>query len=549
MTQHGFIKADTALESMRESDFDCYSAYGEVIDNSIQAKASEISIFFDDIMQGKRKKINKITFVDNGIGMDFETLHTCLKLGHSSRYNDRDGIGRFGVGMTLGGIHECRKIEVYSKQNNSAWLYTYLDLNEIKAGTLEHLPDPIQKDPDTEKTKYIEKNGTVVVWSEYDRQVEAFETIMHEFNVWVGRTFRRFIWGTATGFDPTLIKINNKLVNAIDPLFYNKNKTGFEGDTPAELLEPQKIPWSIPSELGSSSQKSDIVINMSYLPEDYRRERYKGGDDFAKERCFDRNQGVSIMRNDREVYYGNIPRSYKVDEKDRFIGIEINFDAELDYWFAVKNIKRGAVPIRELKKKLEENIRPTIFTYRNKIAEYWDEIEKVNHIDVNSENENIGISGTHSASNLILKDSKNKLLSGNVNSSKDNDASIAQKIKKDGVIDIVIAGLEKNGITIDTRPFIGSDFIDIQHGNKSKVILYNQNSSFHKNYSSILNDLKSNNPEIAEKYKVLIDFIFTGYLLAESKIDPNEIEENNLTLDVLKTNWNMEMVKMMKLLK
>ena len=36
----GFIEQGTALESMRASDFDCYSAYGEVIDNSIQTNGT-----------------------------------------------------------------------------------------------------------------------------------------------------------------------------------------------------------------------------------------------------------------------------------------------------------------------------------------------------------------------------------------------------------------------------------------------------------------------------------------------------------------------------
>ena len=32
------------IQSLRKSDFDCYSAYGEVIDNSIQADAKNIKI-------------------------------------------------------------------------------------------------------------------------------------------------------------------------------------------------------------------------------------------------------------------------------------------------------------------------------------------------------------------------------------------------------------------------------------------------------------------------------------------------------------------------
>ena len=145
----GFVEQNTALESMRASDFDCYSAYGEIIDNSIQAHATDIRIEFNERedRSARSKKIGRILFADNGDGMDKEILHTCLKLGKSSRYNDRSGIGRFGVGMTLGAIHECRRVEVYSKVNGGIWYYTYLDLDEIENGTLTRMPFPVQKDP------------------------------------------------------------------------------------------------------------------------------------------------------------------------------------------------------------------------------------------------------------------------------------------------------------------------------------------------------------------------------------------------------------------
>ena len=193
----GFVEQDTALESMRASDFDCYSAYGEVIDNSIQANATDIRLKFEervDRHNTSSKKIGRILFADNGHGMDVDLLHKCLKLGHSSRYNDRSGIGRFGVGMTLGAIHECRRIEVYSKVSAGNWHYTYLDLDEIKAGTLKHLPKPTPKKPTDDIIDFINDSGTLVIWSKYDKQSEKYETILSQSEFWIGRTFRKFIW-------------------------------------------------------------------------------------------------------------------------------------------------------------------------------------------------------------------------------------------------------------------------------------------------------------------------------------------------------------------
>ena len=58
----GFVEQDTALESMRASDFDCYSAYGEIIDNSIQAFATDIRIGFEERVDrsARSKKIGRV---------------------------------------------------------------------------------------------------------------------------------------------------------------------------------------------------------------------------------------------------------------------------------------------------------------------------------------------------------------------------------------------------------------------------------------------------------------------------------------------------------
>ena len=92
-----------AIVSMRESDFDAYSAMGEIIDNSIQAKAEMIKMRMDH-GGGNKQIVRSVAFGDDGHGMNKEVLHQCMQLGYSSRYNDRSGIGRFGVGATLAAI-------------------------------------------------------------------------------------------------------------------------------------------------------------------------------------------------------------------------------------------------------------------------------------------------------------------------------------------------------------------------------------------------------------------------------------------------------------
>lgn len=556
--KEGFIEQDTALESMRASDFDCYSAYGEVVDNSIQAYANDIRIEFVEQQDrnARMKKISRVIFCDNGHGMEVSDLHKCLKLGHSSRYNDRSGIGRFGVGMTLGAIHECRKIEVYSKSKGNQWYYTYLDLDDIKSQNLKYLPIPKIKKPDFEISNYLSDTGTVVVWSKYDKQLDPYETIVKESKVWFGRTFRKFLWGEAKGYEEIDITVNGEKVKAIDPLYFNKYKTGFESEEPSKLDTPTKLPWLIPVEAQSNKQKSEILIKTSLLPEMYRRESGKGGDQFSRERHIPRNEGLSILRNDREVYYGFIPHTspnLHGDESDRnvsrFIGCEISFEAELDQEFAVKNIKRGAIPVRELKKKIVEILRPTFRTKLEIIRNRWNEIKRENENNTNESNKVINVSDTHGVTNKLLREHKNTLLKRDKAGKEENNNKIVKKIKpnaKDNELQKIIQGLQENGITIDEREFIGDAFIDIDHGNALKTMFYNTNSTFYAAYKEILEEIKSKNEEVANDYKVLIDLIFVGYMLAESQIDPEEETSGKMFIEELKSNWSISLSKILK---
>lgn len=218
-----FFEDSNALDSLRHSDFDALSAYGEVIDNSLQADATKILIeMFCSHPRSNYQQIDYLAFGDNGSGMPTDTLHACLKLGWSSRYNDRSGIGRFGVGMVLGAIHEVKRIEVYSKKKNGTWQYTYIDLDEIENDKLDEIPEPEAKDVPEKFTHLVdEAHGTLVIWSKYDKQKKSGDSIIKEADHWIGRTFRYFIW------DGVEIHLNGQEVKAHDPLYARTEKTTF----------------------------------------------------------------------------------------------------------------------------------------------------------------------------------------------------------------------------------------------------------------------------------------------------------------------------------
>lgn len=376
------VRIDQVYESLRFNDYLAQNGIGEIVDNSIEARAANIEVRFTvekAQKTGKKKRSNKITeiaVIDDGIGMDAGTVHRCLVLGESIRVSKdgRRGIGRFGVGMTLGGISLARRMEVFSRTHGNDWfLYTFVDLDDIQQRRLNCVPVPIPREPPKEYGELLkDSSGTIVILKDCDRVNGDLEGLSN----YLGRTYRKFI---ERGIK---IKLNGELVYLHDPLYLSgptvfdsqKLKEEGIGDPKATLLGENRISLDIPDSPGKTA---DVVIRMSLLPKEWRMEAGAGGGAEAKKRKIDQNEGVSILRADREVRYAHIPyitgkrgvaRSLDID---RWWGCEISFPPELDSYFQIKYIKRGAEPVPSLRNQIREVISATVKTARSIIREDW----------------------------------------------------------------------------------------------------------------------------------------------------------------------------------
>lgn len=376
------IRVDRMYESLRYNDYSAQNGLGEIVDNSIEAGAATIEVKFtiEKVRKPGKKKasdsITEIAVIDDGCGMDADTLHKCLVLGESIRNSKGEnlGIGRFGVGMTLGGISLATRIEVYSRtRSDENFLYTYIDLTDIRNRELVCIPVPAVTEPPEEYAKQLHNSsGTIVILKQCDRVDEKFEDLSN----YLGRTYRKFI---ERGLK---IKLNGSLVYLHDPLYiagptiFDRQRLENEGvmEPKATLLGESRITLEIPD---SDGKTADVVIRMSLLPKEWRTEIGAGGSAEAKKRRIDKNEGVSILRADREVLYNHVPyitgkrgvaRSLDID---RWWGCEISFPPELDNYFQVRYIKRGAEPIPSLRDQIREVISKTVNTARNIVQEDW----------------------------------------------------------------------------------------------------------------------------------------------------------------------------------
>ena len=548
-----------ALESMRASDFDIPSAIGELIDNSIQAEAKHINLIIETQTytptgsKRSRELIHKIICADDGYGMDGAVggvLHNCICMGYSSRYNNRDGIGRFGVGMTYAGIRFATKIEVYSKIQNDDWYHVKFDLKD-KEDLEGGIDDPV-KCPHLKNYSELVSgdHGTIVIWSNFDKPnendmyAESYDDVKAHnskrgvgnyikmkqeeslgsfglLNHWIGRTFRKFIW------DGVEITLNGSKVYAFDPLYLNKSLIQNPADVPAQLLIEDDIEW----------RNNKIHLKFTLLPAMYREEMGRGGLDFPGRYIYE-NEGISIMRANREVFYDHIPRLQEDNEhkivwgqKDRWWSCEISFDPVLDEYFAVKNIKRGAIPVKELTEVLYHKLKGPIAHARNNVSEYWKEKK--------AEQEKENLKNPHKSAEDIAKKTSSVT---KINAGKSLSPKEIQKKKKE--IEDLMGEEEqqKFDAIFQDQPFFiledhwkGESFIETNYLEGKAVLLYNRNHPYMDELFKLRDRLGENGDAAA--VIDLLNILIMSLTCARGKLEDERISTVNDIWDELLVDW------------
>lgn len=529
------IRVDRMYESLRYNDYSPQNGLGEIVDNSVQARAGRISVMVttEKVRRTGKKKatdqITEIAVVDDGYGMSQNTLHRCLALGESIREHDdgKPGIGRFGVGMTLGSISLARRIEVYSRtRSDDEFLYTFIDLDDIQKGNLIQIPEPVVQDPPQSCKELLAKtSGTIVLLKKCDRIDGTVD-----FSNYLGQTYRKFI---ERGLKITL---NGEPIFLHDPL-YMASPTIFDDDALKRegRIEPKASSlgeFRIPREIqGGNGETADVIIRMSLLPEEWRPTQGFGGSAEAKKRKIDKNEGISILRADREVFYGHVPYitgkkgESKSDDKDRWWGCEISFPPELDHDFQVRYIKRGAEPTADLRDQIRATIGEVVQTARKMVQETWN----VNRSEESKRSGNFGkAEETMARAGSILPKSKkgrelaksedekqiDALAAAALGSERDNAQKREQKK----------AEIRKKPYSIEPVSYPKTILFETVHLLNNNIIKLNVNHPFYKNVlQPLCGDLSEpeGNQERQDIKNAILLLLF-AYAKAESMFDNHE---------------------------
>ena len=373
--------AQTLIQSLRDVGYNhTTSALCEHVDNAYQAGASEIRIYFRQAAKRDGGSID-VAVYDNGKGMAPSVLKTCMSFGGSLNFGSRIGIGRFGMGMKTAGLSLSPVLDVYSWQEPKAIYGMTLDIDAVgrDRSNLVELPDPTLHGelPTAQATlftsfmsfpadhteqqcaveneadlyEWLGNSGTLVFMPECDRLTYAKpKTLVDHAMKEMARVYRRQI---AVGLK---LFVNNRRVEAFDPTYSMPNARharfldGVAAKT-STLAVPKVI--QIPLSEGSK-ETAPIQIKIYKLPiEEWSclpRKTLKND-----LRVFD-GLTVSMLRNDREVFAGAMPKLTTRHSVTHWYRVQIDFPGLLDEAFGVASNKQGV----RLKGYVEDAIKQAI---------------------------------------------------------------------------------------------------------------------------------------------------------------------------------------------
>jgi len=339
------------INATRDSGYKNTSAsVAELLDNAFEAGATAVKI---ELSENSNNEI-QISVTDNGCGMKPSVLKVALQFGGSTRFNSRQGTGRYGMGLPNSSLSRARRVDVYSWTRPGVIWWTYLDIDEITSGVMKRVPKPKRTQYDSRFSG--SRSGTKVVWSECDRlEYKNVGKLIGNLTKRLGQTFRKEIWNGRTIF------INGFRLGSIDPLFLKKGNN-IVGATPFGELLSYSI--RMPDQL-SEVNASTITVRFTELP----IEKWYSQTNEEKRRLgITKRAGVSVLRAGREIDYGWFFMGSKRKENyDDWWRCEIQFDANLDELFGVTHTKQTINPTAVLEGILTPDIERIAHTLNGRV--------------------------------------------------------------------------------------------------------------------------------------------------------------------------------------
>lgn len=339
------------VESLRDTGYSREAAFADIIDNSIAAGATKVSIELQYIFGEFR-----VTITDNGEGMTEDELRNAMRYGSERRSNPKS-LGKFGMGLKTASTAFCRRLVCITQKNGiksgRAW-----DIDRIIATDRWELETPDENqyfDDFEELSAFTASGGTMVIWENTDRLIkhgsqrqilEQIKSLGSELSTELSAIFSKYL---ATGQVAISLKICDEPAEDLkswDPLCINLVT---QDNVRSRVLKEKQVPVEIGGNKAFFSVKGSIIPSQNELnAQEKEIARYSLD-----------NQGFYIYREGRLIWHDGWPhRMYKKESKITRLRVELNFNHELDDVFSIDFRKSRVIIPAEIREELKRMVAP-----------------------------------------------------------------------------------------------------------------------------------------------------------------------------------------------
>lgn len=353
--------AAALIEGHRDFGYNLETALADVIDNSISAGASEVSLLADTTSEGP-----SIAIADNGHGMTEAELIEAMRLGSKNPTDERaaDDLGRFGLGLKSASFSQCRRLTVLTRRSERVSCARW-DLDQVATRndwSLELIDSPellIGYDA-------LPESGTVVMWEKLDRlgggyvddRLKRSEHINGELaraERHLRLVFHRFMEGN----NPRLrLFLNGRRMQSIDPM------AAWHSATQKDPEDVLRLP------------QGEVRIKCHTLPHHKRMNR-EAWDEIGGPEGHLKSQGLYVYRENRLIIAGGwlgLARQTELTKLCR-IAVDIPNSMDSEWKIDVKKASAQLPPVvrERLKRVVERFVGTSKRTYRARGQKLVDE--------------------------------------------------------------------------------------------------------------------------------------------------------------------------------
>ncbi len=341
------------IKSLRDMGYDFSTAVADLIDNSIEAGATEVVINVEFDGDNSWVKI-----ADNGRGMKHDLLREAMRYGSKREYNGSD-LGKFGLGLKTASMSQCQRLTVASRiRGSNTYVFAYCwDMEHIeKIDRWEIVPVLFKNLPPTVKQYLRNTSGTVVIWQRLDRMLgykypygemakKKLANMCRDLEQYLAMVFRRFIVGE-TKRKKLRIVLNGNEIQPWDPFARSEPKT--------RKLKPVNIA------LEHEGIKGTVYLQPFILPNQ---------DSFSSPEAFkcasgpanwNQQQGFYVYRAGRMIQSGGWCRLRTADEHTKLARIALFFSPTLDEAFKINVSKMRIQLPAQIRDEVNQAIRPVL---------------------------------------------------------------------------------------------------------------------------------------------------------------------------------------------